>query len=114
MQTPIIFWVLLMFLFFLCSPWTWAYSIEKSCCKPQGIPYLDFCLDFLALIFNAIIYFWRGPQQALEFFTGYLIEKALSVDNIFVFIMIFTYFHIPSKYQHRVLFGESWEPWYFV
>jgi tellurite resistance protein TerC len=59
---------------------------------------------FLALVFNAIIFYWRGRQQALEFFTGYLIEKALSVDNIFVFIMIFTYFQIPSKYQHKVLF----------
>jgi tellurite resistance protein TerC len=59
---------------------------------------------FLALIFNAIIYFWRGQQQALEFFTGYLVEKALSVDNIFVFIMIFTYFQVPPKYQHKVLF----------
>lgn len=58
----------------------------------------------LALSFNAIIYYWRGSQQALEFFTGYLIEKALSVDNIFVFIMIFTYFQIPSKYQHKILF----------
>jgi tellurite resistance protein TerC len=59
---------------------------------------------FLALVFNAILYYWRGQQQALEFFTGYLIEKALSVDNIFVFIMIFTYFQIPTKYQHKVLF----------
>jgi tellurite resistance protein TerC len=59
---------------------------------------------FLALVFNAVIYYWRGKQQALEFFTGYLVEKALSVDNIFVFIMIFTYFQIPSKYQHKVLF----------
>jgi tellurite resistance protein TerC len=58
----------------------------------------------LALVFNALIYFWRGQQQALEFFTGYLVEKALSVDNIFVFVMIFSYFQIPSKYQHKVLF----------
>jgi tellurite resistance protein TerC len=58
----------------------------------------------LALVFNTIIYYWRGSQQALEFFTGYLIEKALSVDNIFVFIMIFSYFQIPSKYQHKILF----------
>jgi tellurite resistance protein TerC len=58
----------------------------------------------ISLVFNAIIFYWRGRQQALEFFTGYLIEKALSVDNIFVFIMIFTYFQIPSKYQHKVLF----------
>jgi tellurite resistance protein TerC len=59
---------------------------------------------FLALVFNVIIYFWRGQQQALEYFTGYLVEKALSVDNIFVFIMIFTYFQIPTNYQHKVLF----------
>jgi tellurite resistance protein TerC len=59
---------------------------------------------FLALVFNAIIYFWKGQQQALEFFTGYLVEKALSIDNIFVFIMIFTYFRIPAVYHHKVLF----------
>ena len=59
---------------------------------------------FLALVFNAIIYFWRGQQKALEFFTGYLVEKALSVDNIFVFIMIFSYFSIPPQFQHKVLF----------
>jgi len=58
----------------------------------------------LALIFNVIIYYWKGQQQALEFFTGYLVEKALSIDNIFVFIMIFSYFQIPPKYQHKVLF----------
>jgi len=58
----------------------------------------------LALVFNVILYFWLGQQKALEFFTGYLVEKALSVDNIFVFIMIFTYFQIPPQYQHKVLF----------
>jgi tellurite resistance protein TerC len=59
---------------------------------------------FLALVFNGVVYYWQGRQKALEFFTGYLVEKALSVDNIFVFLMIFTYFRIPSKYQHKVLF----------
>ncbi|MBK6346493.1 MAG: TerC family protein [Bacteroidales bacterium] len=58
----------------------------------------------LALVFNVILYFWLGQQKALEFFTGYLVEKALSVDNIFVFIMIFAYFQIPPQYQHKVLF----------
>ena len=58
----------------------------------------------LALIFNAAFYFWFGPQRALEFFTGYLIEKALSVDNIFVFIVIFSYFGVSKAFQHRVLF----------
>ncbi len=58
----------------------------------------------LALVFNAGVYFWFGPQRALEFLTGYVIEKALSVDNIFVFLVIFSYFAVPSKLQHRVLF----------
>lgn len=58
----------------------------------------------LALIFNAGVYYFYGSQKALEFLTGYLIEKALSVDNIFVFLMVFTYFHVDSKYQHEVLF----------
>ncbi|MBP7604606.1 MAG: TerC family protein [Spirochaetes bacterium] len=58
----------------------------------------------LALMFNAGVYYFEGTQKALEFLTAYLIEKSLSVDNIFVFLMVFSYFGIPSKYQHRVLF----------
>lgn len=58
----------------------------------------------LALAFNVGIYLLQGPELALQFFTGYLIEKSLSVDNIFVFVLIFTYFQVPSQYQHRVLF----------
>lgn len=58
----------------------------------------------LALLFNAGIWMWYGPQPALEFFTGYVVEKSLSVDNLFVFLMIFGYFAVPAAYQHRVLF----------
>ncbi|HPI15585.1 MAG TPA: TerC family protein [Spirochaetota bacterium] len=58
----------------------------------------------LALLFNAGVYYFEGTQKALEFLTAYLIEKSLSVDNIFVFLMVFSYFGIPPKYQHRVLF----------
>ncbi|GAB3526519.1 TerC family protein [Pontibacter brevis] len=58
----------------------------------------------LSLGFNAVIYYWQGPGPALEFLTGYLIEKSLSVDNLFVFIMIFSYFKVPLKYQHKILF----------
>lgn len=58
----------------------------------------------LALIFNAGIYFLIGKAQALDFFTAYVLEKSLSVDNLFVFIMIFGYFNIAPKYQHKVLF----------
>jgi tellurite resistance protein TerC len=58
----------------------------------------------LALAFNALIWSRYGQQRALEFLTGYLIEKSLSVDNIFVFVLIFTYFRVPAQYQHKVLF----------
>jgi tellurite resistance protein TerC len=58
----------------------------------------------LALLFNLGVYLRFGPVPALEFLTGYLIEKALSVDNIFVFIVIFSIFRVPAKLQHRVLF----------
>jgi tellurite resistance protein TerC len=58
----------------------------------------------LASLFNVGVYFWFGPDPAVEFFTGYLIEKALSVDNIFVFLVIFSYFAVPAALQHRVLF----------
>lgn len=58
----------------------------------------------LSLSFNVLIYYWMGPTPALEFLTAYLIEKSLSVDNLFVFIMIFSYFRIPLQYQHKVLF----------
>lgn len=58
----------------------------------------------LAMLFNAWVYYKMGPQKGIEFFTGYIIEKALSVDNIFVISLIFTYFRVPSQYQHRVLF----------
>jgi tellurite resistance protein TerC len=58
----------------------------------------------LALVFNAGVYRFFGAQRGLEFFTGYLIELALSVDNLFVFILIFKTFHVRPAYQHRVLF----------
>jgi len=58
----------------------------------------------LSLAFNALVWHWKGHQKALEFFTGYLIEYSLSVDNIFVFILIFSYFKVKPEYQHRVLF----------
>lgn len=58
----------------------------------------------LALIFNGIIYLWHGPQSAMAFLAGYLIEKSLSVDNLFVFVLIFSYFRVPLEYQHKILF----------
>jgi len=58
----------------------------------------------LALLFALGVYFFRGGEKALEFLTGYVIEWSLSVDNLFVFLVIFSYFAVPPIYQHRVLF----------
>ncbi len=58
----------------------------------------------LATTFGGILYIWLGAERALLFATGYLIEQSLSVDNLFVIVMIFSYFSVPDKYQHRVLF----------
>ena len=58
----------------------------------------------LALTFAGGMWAWSGPERALEFTTGYLIEKALAVDNIFVFVVLFAALGIPARYQHRVLF----------
>ena len=58
----------------------------------------------LAAAFNLGVYAWFGADKALEFTTGYLLEKALAVDNIFVFVVIFAAFAVPAAYQHRVLF----------
>ncbi len=58
----------------------------------------------LALLFNAGLFLFEGRQSGMMFLAGYLIEKSLSVDNIFVFVMLFSYFSVPAAYQHRVLF----------
>ena len=105
METPIIFWIIFnAFVLIMLALDLGVFHRKSHDVSVKEALTWTFVWIFLALIFNTIIYFWRGQQQALEFFTGYLVEKALSVDNIFVFIMIFTYFQVPTKYQHKVLF----------
>lgn len=58
----------------------------------------------LAFFFNVFAYYYFGEKSAYEFLTGYVIEKSLSVDNIFVMVLIFSYFNVPRQYQHKVLF----------
>jgi tellurite resistance protein TerC len=58
----------------------------------------------LAIAFAVVVYFWHGRTASLEFATGYLIELSLSIDNLFVFLVIFRYFRVPGELQHRVLF----------
>jgi tellurite resistance protein TerC len=59
----------------------------------------------LAAIFAVLVFYWRGPQKALEFVTGYLVEESLSVDNLFVFLVLFNYFRVAPEHQPKVL---SW------
>jgi tellurite resistance protein TerC len=58
----------------------------------------------LALSFNGLVYYMKGPQAAKEFFAGYLLEQSLSVDNIFVIILVLRFFKVPPQYHHKVLF----------
>jgi tellurite resistance protein TerC len=58
----------------------------------------------LSLTFNYLVYHYMGREAGMNFLTGYLLEKALSVDNLFVFLLIFTYFKVPGEYQHKILF----------
>src|SRR5579863_1893987 len=58
----------------------------------------------LAATFAGLMYFWQGRQVAIEFVTGYVLELSLSVDNLFIFLVIFRYFAVPEEQQHRVLF----------
>ena len=105
MDTPILFWILFnAFVLLMLALDLGVFNRKAHEISLKEALTWTFVWIFLAMVFNTIIFYWRGQQQALEFFTGYLVEKALSIDNIFVFIMIFTYFQIPSKYQHKVLF----------
>ena len=58
----------------------------------------------LAAVFAGLLFFWQGRQAALEFATGYLLELSLSVDNLFIFLVIFRYFSVPEEHQRKVLF----------
>ena len=58
----------------------------------------------LALAFNGWVWWWAGSQHGIEFLMGYLVEWSLSMDNVFVFVVIFSFFGVPLKYQYRVLF----------
>lgn len=75
---------------------------HKVTAKEAGIWTVVWIL--MAVVFGGVLFFWKGSEVATQYFTGYLIEKALSADNIFVFLLIFSFFRVPDKYQHRVLF----------
>ena len=71
--------------------------------KPQEAALWTVTWVTLSLTLGAIFYFWLGQEKAIEYITGYVLEWSLSVDNIFVFVLVFSYFKVPFKYQQRVL-----------
>ena len=105
METPLVFWIIFnAFVVLMLALDLGVFNRKSHEVSVREALVWTLIWVFLAMVFNAIVYYWKGPQPALEFFTGYLIEKALSIDNIFVFIMVFSYFQIPAKYHHKVLF----------
>lgn len=105
METPLIFWILFnVFVLVMLALDLGVFNRKAHEITVKEALKWTLVWVSLALVFNVAVYFWQGKQKALEFFTGYLVEKALSVDNIFVFIMLFSYFQIPFRFQHKVLF----------
>jgi tellurite resistance protein TerC len=79
-----------------------AHRDQKEIGVKEALCWTAFWIS-LALAFNGWIYYSRGSVKAVEFLTGYVVEQSLSVDNLFVFLTLFSYFKVPKKYQHRVL-----------
>lgn len=104
LNTPL--WMWAVFFAIVASAFVFDLGLMRRERKPLGVrealvrSAIFFCL---AMVFNLFVYHNRGPEPAYEFFMGYLIELSLSVDNLFVFLLIFTHFAVPREYQHRVL-----------
>lgn len=81
-----------------------VFNRKAHAIKPKEALLTSLLWIAVSLAFNAAIFYTQGTTKGLEFLTGYLIEKSLSVDNIFVFVVIFTYFHTAGELQHKVLF----------
>lgn len=105
MQTPLYDWIWFMvFIVIMLALDIWVFNKKNHEVKiKEAITWSAIWIG-LAMVFNIIIYFQFWATRAMEFFTGYVIEKSLSVDNLFVFIMIFSYFHVKKMYQHKILF----------
>lgn len=105
MDTEIKFWILFNFFVLLMLALDLGFFHRKPhiITLKEAIAWTSVWIT-LALAFNVLIYYWRGQEQALEFLTGYIVEKSLSIDNIFVFLIILSYFQVPPKYQHELLF----------
>lgn len=104
MDTPLIFWIIFnAVVLALLAIDLFAHRQDKPISmRDAAVSSVGFVI--LSLLFAIYIASWKSPAKAMEFVTGYIIEYSLSVDNIFVFVLIFNFFQVPAKYQHRVLF----------
>jgi len=105
MQTPLLFWILFnLFIFLMLLLDLGVFHRNSHTVSFKEALIWSVVWIGMALLFNLGILYWEGSQKALEFFTGYVVEKSLSIDNLFVFFVVFKYFQVPSQLQHRVLF----------
>lgn len=105
METPLIFWIVFNgAVIFLLAVDLFLFHRQPHALSAREAAFWSLFWIGLSVGFNILVWKWRGPQIGLEFLTGYLIEYSLSVDNIFVFVLIFSYFKVPAEFQHRVLF----------
>jgi len=105
MTTTILSWVLFNILIIVLIVLDLGLVHKKShTIKLKEALILSLVWTLVAFAFNVLIYFWKGRAPALEFFTGYLIERSLSVDNLFVFLLVFQYFNVRSEFQHKILY----------
>lgn len=104
METPLIFWIAFNgVVLLLLAIDLFAHRSDKPIsARDAALTSAGFVV--LSLLFSAYIWHWKGSGKAMEFLTGYIIEYSLSVDNIFVFVLVFNFFQVPAHYQHRVLF----------
>jgi len=101
----LLFWVLFnLFVLAVLAVDLWVFHRPAHAVKFREAVIWSVSWILLAAAFAALVYFWHGRESAVEFTTGYIIELSLSVDNLFIFLLIFRYFRVPADYQHKVLF----------
>ena len=104
-MNELVFWVLFnLFVLAVLAVDLWVFHRPAHAVKFREAVIWSVGWMLLAAAFAALVYFWRGRETAVEFTTGYVIELSLSVDNLFIFLLIFRYFRVPPDYQHKVLF----------
>jgi tellurite resistance protein TerC len=98
------FWIFNLFIVLCLAIDLWFFDRKKHVIRVQEALWMSAFWVTTAMLFNLALYFVRGEEAALNFLTGYLVEKALSIDNLFVFLLIFSYFRVPPHLLHKVLF----------